>query len=1217
MTDVSVSWSGLSPSVKTAFGWARAATSASAPVGSPGLLLGILRSHLGYSEPDALLAHMGGATSALTGELKRISPELDVDVRSFRELSEIPELAPEADLVVGTALELASSYDAFRDGILHVPHLFGGILRSGSGTRVDAALQVVLGESKEKARDDYLDYMRELVRNRSLKYSDFLAKHPLVASLPESAPPPPDPFVDRERELEKVRTALGKGQHVFISGPPGVGKTALALRIASEDVAPSVMYLSGYTHAEAAMREALARSADVLVIVDDADELDVGRLLEPVTNPAIVITRKPPRGGPRRAHVALEPLGQEDIERLLSSIVPESVSDLDLVQLLPLVGGLASNAGLVGTILSWGVRALDLIAEWGVLLEETRSDGNELSKARLQHAKDWKELEPRYKGRQNHEKRLFRAASLLESPFTAAQAAAASEMDAADAEVVLADLAAVGLVVETEGARWSLSEAARTFAWKLLADEPETVRQGVCLRAIAARHEIGSTESEPPALAGFRSDKPSDVDHIGFAADVEALCSVLIAQKVDPPISVGLFGEWGTGKSTFMRLMRDRVRALQDEWKGRDDSPFCRSVKQINFNAWNYSDANLWASLVTRIFEGLSKSDPEIKDDAELRAGERAAMVSALTTAKATIAEKEAERDEAEKRHAELESRLSDIEARVTSAGERLSNIRPAEVIERARTSEKVQALGKQVLERAQTNGNADAVAVARELRSTWGFLVHSARMLGRKRVLLVAGATLAFLLTVGVAEVSGVPVAGTVAAVVGLLGSLAAIARKPVERARQAAAAADDLLTGLREEEQAAVRREEAEVQRELDELAARRAHLDADIEVARSAASRAGREIEDIRSGRLITQFVEERAVSSEYRQHLGLIALIRNDFDELTRLMLDAEVPDKPPFDRIILYIDDLDRCRAELVVQVLEAVHLLLALRLFVVVVGVDPRWLAQSLKRHYIGQLGLEDGDEPDPEAEEWATTPQNYLEKIFQIPFALRPMGTNGFKSMMGALFEVRTVGRHPDGPDGSLRPATGEEPEAQRGATSADTNAVASTSNEAFRKRTLELLRIWPAELEFIHRLGALVPTPRAAKRLANTYRLLRVRQDTSLSRFVERDGQAGEYQVALVLLTIVVGFSDIADDVFRQVLESTLPSFSSFVEELAPPADASSREGELYKRLGDGLRLLESHRTLPNEMVVYREWVPRVARYSFETARIPWDDAGPANSA
>jgi hypothetical protein len=42
------------------------------------------------------------------------------------------------------------------------------------------------------------------------------------------------------------------------------------------------------------------------------------------------------------------------------------------------------------------------------------------------------------------------------------------------------------------------------------------------------------------------------------------------------------------------------------------------------------------------------------------------------------------------------------------------------------------------------------------------------------------------------------------------------------------------------------------------------------------------------------------------------------------------------------RIVLFIDDLDRCDPDRVVKVLEAVYLLLAVKLFVVVVGVDAR-----------------------------------------------------------------------------------------------------------------------------------------------------------------------------------------------------------------------------------------------------------------------------------
>ena len=58
------------------------------------------------------------------------------------------------------------------------------------------------------------------------------------------------------------------------------------------------------------------------------------------------------------------------------------------------------------------------------------------------------------------------------------------------------------------------------------------------------------------------------------------------------------------------------------------------------------------------------------------------------------------------------------------------------------------------------------------------------------------------------------------------------------------------------------------------------------------------------------------------------------------------------EKLPLERVILYIDDLDRCPPDVVIKVLEAVHLLVAFPAFVVVVGVDPRWLHQAIRQHY-------------------------------------------------------------------------------------------------------------------------------------------------------------------------------------------------------------------------------------------------------------------------
>jgi hypothetical protein len=68
--------------------------------------------------------------------------------------------------------------------------------------------------------------------------------------------------------------------------------------------------------------------------------------------------------------------------------------------------------------------------------------------------------------------------------------------------------------------------------------------------------------------------------------------------------------------------------------------------------------------------------------------------------------------------------------------------------------------------------------------------------------------------------------------------------------------------------------------------------------------------------------------------------------------------------------------------------------------------------------------------------------------------------------------------------------------------------------------------------EVEFAQRLGPLVHSPRAAKRLMNTYRLVRATQHAgSRSRFLGSDGSAGEYQAVLTLLAAAAGYPTMAD--------------------------------------------------------------------------------------
>jgi hypothetical protein len=122
-----------------------------------------------------------------------------------------------------------------------------------------------------------------------------------------------------------------------------------------------------------------------------------------------------------------------------------------------------------------------------------------------------------------------------------------------------------------------------------------------------------------------------------------------------------------------------------------------------------------------------------------------------------------------------------------------------------------------------------------------------------------------------------------------------------------------------------------------------------------------------------------------------------LTEEERDKLHR-SAHATQPKVTTFERIVLYIDDLDRCPPAKVVDVLQAVHMLLTFPLFVVVVAVDVRWVSRALERHYpdlLDQPGNTQGERGR------AANAHDYLEKIFQVPYWVRPMDPKACRDFM------------------------------------------------------------------------------------------------------------------------------------------------------------------------------------------------------------------------
>ena len=688
-------------------------------------------------------------------------------------------------------------------------------------------------------------------------------------------------------------------------------------------------------------------------------------------------------------------------------------------------------------------------------------------------------------------------------------------------------------------------------------------------------------------LVGYDADSLEGDDLLEIKAEVNAFSYVLASRAIKPPMALGLFGDWGSGKSFFMQEMKKKIASLavlpaKRPDSGETRSPFCRQIVQIRFNAWHYLDTDLWASLVTEIFDGLfagiggktgkpEEKLPELAVELQNANGVYQQARQQLEDAKTARARAEATlRDavkEREDREVALRTQLNDLT--------QLLKDTPAV---KAQVDRLAADLGMPEMRTSYQALDARAT----ELKSiTHGFTALLQTMFstpwGWPRLLwLIAAMCAPVLVVMGIELLRwwfSVPIERFHAFAVQLSTLLAAVTAWLGVQAKRGAG----VLASLRDAHQKlevirATRRAEAVANQE-GALQALREKEDAARKSMQDAEQRVQalqREIDDLQPGRLIMRFIEERTKSSDYRSRLGIVSLVRRDFERLSELAdpdSDKRNTDVMPVERIILYIDDLDRCKPDRVIEVLEAVHLLLAFRLFMVVVAVDPRWLRRCLEKHYPDLLALR--------TQEVATvahvvpsrpaTAQDYLEKIFQIPFTLQPLKDDGYRRLIRGLTEQN---RMPDtlvplagrtSATGAALSATGqatagtESGQAQGMPLSAVTDVIKAQAKQALRDQAtaedtaeseesaIERLRIRAWELDDMERLAPLFHTPRAVKRFVNTYRFLRagVRQQY-LGRFEGERDEPGTYRAALTLLAIIVSYSNVAPRFLRRILDT-----------------------------------------------------------------------------
>jgi len=729
----------------------------------------------------------------------------------------------------------------------------------------------------------------------------------------------------------------------------------------------------------------------------------------------------------------------------------------------------------------------------------------------------------------------------------------------------------------------TLASAGAPFE-KLASAYPEFLRypsgEMTFSRFLAERFPLmEATQSDVPlsprfTVSGFSADTRTELDLIGIGAEVDAFAYLIAAKALQPPMAIGLFGDWGSGKSFFMEALRQRIHKItadaQQSGEPQGKISIYKYIAQIEFNAWHYVEGELWASLVEHIFRNLKTRQG---DEPTLLQQRQQVVIEKLEV-------KRRAQQVAQARKAELESQLSQTQKRVIELGKeredalkKLNELKALDVLKGVKLSDKEKEDISRVLNDmgvTQTYRNAaELMRGSDELRAVLergNALITPLRERGWKW----AGA-LIFVVLIGPAigfalksiDNQFPPVTNALASVSAFLSGLVILLKQGTSWLSGALARVEGARMKLDE------KRSEVETQYGSLIAEAERQYTEKTVayDQAKNEEKEKTREIaeleqelQQITPGRMLLDFINERVGSQDYRKHLGIAALIRSDFEQLSQLITDrnkefgekddgtVREEDRHLINRIVLYIDDLDRCPPERVVQVLQAVHLLLAFPLFVVVVAVDARWLAQSLQRHYQNLLAVNarrDGVELS-EGFGRQASPQDYLEKIFQVPFWVRPLPEKArIRIVQGLIANSLVPSSLVNAVGGTKGQGNGQQGASDKGAATVEREQTVVHWEASERRRPLNMkaetdlkpigLDIQKIELQFMNELRSLLgQTPRSVKRFVNVYRLIKAVSLDQSPKFVE-DRPDADFKLVLFLLAVLTGLPSISREFFR----------------------------------------------------------------------------------
>lgn len=752
-------------------------------------------------------------------------------------------------------------------------------------------------------------------------------------------------------------------------------------------------------------------------------------------------------------------------------------------------------------------------------------------------------------------------------------------------------------------------------------------------------------------------------DLLDIENDVRSFALILASKEIKPPLAVALFGKWGSGKSFFMEHLSKRVDELsinqgfleegeesQSNEEENKEEHFCKGIAQIKFNAWSYLDANLWAGLVTNIFEKLDEyiTGNNVKEAEKRKVHNKVSESLTIVQNEKNILSKEI--NELNKEKKSIGGKLKDLiegknELDKQVLQKSLEDLKKEarEHIEDLERDVKIQldkyGITQQRIQELSPSSLLDEV-------SSWLTFVKNIGKLNKTYISIVtilvvllvsySGLTL-FNLDPGgyfseLKEFMNLKMALFISTIspffVKIYSSYSKFKKvfQPVVEFKDKFNESFDKVkldydTTLNTYNTEIAKKEKAinEKQVELEKVNTQIDHYE--YELNHSITKRA------------FNNFIKRKSNDENYQKHLGLISIIRKDFETLSALFEEVILPRgispeerrkleerkkesdefrgyfKKPLDRIILYIDDLDRCSDEKVLEVIQAVHLLMAFPLFNVVVGVDKRCVNNALIYKNLLQYSKFTGLDEIYKTGIHVISPSEYLEKIFQIPFQLEDPSDKNIKNMVGSFLNNQIE-------EETIEPTT-PQIDVEKKETD-DLNLVSSKKTDASVKKieskeipttdqpeetkkkvvTPKDLKLTKDEVELLKEMVCLVGSiPRTVKRFLNIYRIIRAHQDLNIDQNEKRK----ELLAIMFILAINIGENKKHAPELMECIESNKDLRLTDIVDHDDLKDSKTKY-MYFNEIRVKIERIESIRELNHmKAEIFSKHIPLVGRFSF----------------